>query len=280
MKTNLLFLIAICIIQTSCQAVAPPIVPPSPTKSIPTATFVPTLTAQPAITTDVPITPTSNSNIGDWNGLQYDTDKWTVITYNDTEWTPETYPANTLAPVLTHRSIENCLMYLEEGSGLPGGWAYWEVPVIIGGHVIFDERIFMDETGQEMFIVIAGSYHVDFPHNDDKSDCINDAERVVMTGMAKQCPSGDCGYCPGLPPTNLKIGDMVQLVNPEMALPVTEPGDGNFVGAKTDWYFTVHDYLLQVINGPVCANANAWWQLRNPNGITGWDSDDHFVTQP
>lgn len=280
MRTNLLFIIAMCIIQPACQAVVTPTMLPSPTKIAPTATLVPTLTAQPTAATGTPTTPLANSNVGAWNELQYDTDKWTVITYNDTEWTPQTYPVNTLAPVLAHKSIETCMMFPEEGSGLPGGWAYWEVPVIIGGHVIFDERIFMDETGQEMYIVIAGSYHVNFPHTDDKSDCINDAERVVMTGMEKQCLSGDCGYCPGLPPTNLRIGNMVQLVNPEMALPMTEPGGSNFVGAKMDWYFSVNDYLLQVINGPICANANAWWQLRNPSGITGWDSDDHFVVEP
>jgi hypothetical protein len=218
--------------------------------------------------------------MGNWNELQYETDKWTVITYNDTEWTPQTYPVNTLESILTHKSIENCMMYLEEGHGLPGGWTYREVPVIIGGHVIFDERIFMDENGQELFMVIVGSYHVNFPHSDDKSDCIKDAERVVMTGMGKKCPSGNCGYCPGLPPTNLKIGDMVQLVSPEMALPVTEPGGDNFVGTKNDWYFSDEGYPLQVIAGPVCANENAWWQLRSPNDIIGWDSDDHFVSQP
>ena len=259
---------------------AAPTILPTPTKTIPTSTRVPTVTPQPTATRYVTITPTLNSNLDDWNELQYDTRTWKVITYNDTEWTPQTYPTYTLEPVLTHKFIENCMVYLEEGRDLPGGWTYTEVPVIIGGHVIFDERIFQDGNGQELFMVIVGSYHVDFPQNESKSQCIKDAERVVMTGMGVRCPSGNCGYCRGLPPTNLKIGDLVMLVNPEMDLPVAEPGGNDLVGTRDDWYFNDGGFALEVIDGPVCANEKAWWRLRNPNDITGWDSDDHFIIQP
>jgi hypothetical protein len=235
------------------------------------------MTAQPTVTTSVTITPALDSNLGDWNQLQYDTRKWAVITYNDTEWTPQTYPVYTLEPVLNHKSIENCMIYLEEGRDMPG-WTIREVPVIIGGHEIFDEKIFQDSNGQDHFMVIVGSYHVDFPQGENRSECIKDAERVVMTGMGQRCPSGNCGYCPGLPRTNLKIGDMVQLFNSEMALPVTALGGNQFAGNRSDWYLP--DYSTEVIDGPVCLNDNAWWQLRSPNGITGWDSDDHFIIQP
>ena len=291
METKKLFVIIICAAQIACQYIAAPVVTSSPAKTNPTPTFLPTQTPQPTATISVTITPTLSPNLGYWNELQYDTRKWMILTYNDKEWTPQTYPVHTLEPLLIHNFIEGCLIYLEEGRGLPGGWTYRQVPVIIGGHVIFDERIFLDEKGQELFMVIVGSYHVDFPRNDDKSQCVKDAERVAMTGMRGECPSGNCGYCPGLPRTNLKIEDMVMLVNPQMSLPVTEPGGKEIVGRKNDWYFDEKDFTIeelqqgkhfniQVIDGPVCAGDNAWWQLRNPNGITGWDSDDHFIIQP
>ena len=276
MKTNRWLIIIICVVQTACQMTATQTMQASPATESPIATFLPTLTVQPTATTAVKITSTPNSTMGNWNELQYDTRKWTVITYNDTRWTPQTYPVHTLEPILIHKLIENCIVYLEEGRGT--NLTYKEVPVIIGGHTIFDERIFMDENGQELFMVIVGSYHVDFPQNESKSQCIKDAGRVVMTGMGPNCPSGNCGHCPGLPRTNLKIGDMVRLFNSEMALPVTEPGGNQFVGNGNDWYLS--DYNIEVINGPVCLYDNAWWQLRNLNGITGWDSDDHFVIQP
>lgn len=290
MRTNKLFVIIICVAQTACQFVATPVVISSPTKTNPTPTLLPTQTPQPTAAITLTITPPLNPNLGYWNGLQYDTRKWMILTYNDKEWTPQTYPTYTLEPVLTHKFIENCMIYLEEGRDMPG-LIIREVPVIIGGHIIFDERIFQDGNGQELFMVILGSYHVDFPRNEDKSQCIKDAERVAMTGMRGGCSSGNCGYCPGLPRTNLKIEDMVKLVNPQMSLPVTEPGGHEIVGRKNDWYFDEKDFTMeelqqwkdfniQVIDGPVCAGDNAWWQLRNPTGIIGWDSDDHFIIQP
>ena len=69
-------------------------------------------------------------------------------------------------------------------------------------------------------------------------------------------------------------------MNPEMALPVSEPGSDDFVGAQNDWYFRDGGYFLEVIDGPVCLNDNAWWQLRSPNGILGWESDNHFLIEP
>lgn len=291
MKTNRLFIIIVCAAQTACQFVVMPMATPFTAKPNPTSTLVPTQTSQPTAAISVTITPPLNPSLGYWNELQYDTRKWMILTYNDKEWTPLTYPVHTLEPLLIHNFIENCMIYLEEGRGLPGGWTYREVPVIIGGHVIFDERIFLDEKGQELFMVIIGSYHVDFPRNEDKSQCIKDAERVAMTGMGGECLSGNCGYCPGLPRTNLKIGDMVKLFNPQISLPVTEAGGDEIVGNKNDWYFSDQDFTLEelqqfknynieVTDGPVCASDNAWWQLRNPNGIIGWDSDDHFIIQP
>lgn len=279
MKTHRFLLIIICVMQAACQTVATPTMLPAPTPTAPTRTPLPTITSHPTATASVTITPALPSNLGYWNELQYDTGKWTVLTYNDTEWTPQTYPVYTLEPVLIHNSIENCMIYLQEGRGLPAGWTYEEIPVIIGGHVIFDERIFQSD-GRDQFMVIVGSYHVDFPHNESKSECIKDAERVVMTGMGLRCPSGNCGYCPGLPPTNLKIGDMVMLVSSDMTLPVTEPDSNDPVGMVNDWYFPGEGYPVEVVDGPVCANDNAWWQLRSPNGIPGWDSDDHFLIEP
>jgi len=163
METKKLFVIIICAAQIACQYIAAPVVTSSPAKTNPTPTFLPTQTPQPTATISVTITPTLSPNLGYWNELQYDTRKWMILTYNDKEWTPQTYPVHTLEPLLIHNFIEGCLIYLEEGRGLPGGWTYREVPVIIGGHVIFDERIFLDEKGQELFMVIVGSYHVDFP---------------------------------------------------------------------------------------------------------------------
>ena len=284
MRPNNVLLIIMCAMQTACQYVATPIIPLSPTNADPIFTLAPTQTPPPTATKIETTTPTPNPNLGYWNELQYDTRKWAIMTYNDTEWTPQTYPVSTLEPLLTHNFIENCMIYLEEGRDLPAGWTYKEVPVIIGGHGIFHERIFMDEQDQELFMVIVGSYHIDFPRNEDKSQCIKDAERVAMTGMGLPCPSGFCGPCPGLPRTILKIGDMVKLFNPQMNLPVTEPGGNGPAGSESDWYFpstgSLEDYNIEVIDGPVCKDDDGWWQLKNPNGITGWDSDDHFMIQP
>lgn len=140
-------------------------------------------------------------------------------------------------------------------------------------------------------MVILGTYHVDFPSGEHKSVCTQDAERVAMTAMLGICPSGNCGPCPRLPPTNLKVGYLVKLVNPQMTLPVTEPGGNQPAGSEHDWYFLnddltpeqlqqFQDYTLEVVDGPVCVDDNAWWQLRNPNGIIGWESDTRFLMQP
>lgn len=290
MKINRSILVIACVVQTACQAVATPAIQPSPTKINPTATLAPTATSQPTLAPSPTNTPALDPNLREWNGLYYDIRKWTVITYNATEWTPETYPASQLASVLKHKVIENCMMYVEEGRGMPS-WTYEEVPVRIGGHDIFSKRIFQGSDGKEYFMVIAGTYHLDFPYDENKPDCVKDAERLVMSGWGSVCPSGNCGYCPGLPLTNLKIGDRVKLFNSEMALPVAEPDGNSPAGTKADWYFSAQDftaeelqqfqdYNIEVIDGPVCANDNAWWQLKSPNDIVGWDSDDHFIIQP
>jgi hypothetical protein len=259
----------------------PTVLPASPKPSL-TSTPNPTVTSQPGatVTVGVTVSSTPDSNLGYWSGLQYDVQTWRSITYDDKEWTPETYPLRTLEPLLKHNFIEGCLIYLEEGRDLPAGWTYREVPVIIGGHVIFDERIFSDENGRELFMVIVGSYHVDYPSNESKADCISDAERVTMTTMRGPCSSGNCGYCPGLPATNLKVGDMVKLVDPQMLLPVTEAGGKITVGDKNDWYVSDGNYNLEVVDGPVCQNGNAWWQLKTGSGMLGWESDNHFLIEP
>ena len=281
MKINRLLVVIISIIQVSCQMATPTVLPASP-KPNSTSTLSPTVTSQPRVTATagVTLTATSDSTMGYWNELQYDVHTWSSITYNDTEWTPETYPVRTLAPLLKHNFIEGCMIYLEEGRDLPAGWTYREVPVIIGGHIIFYERIFSDENGQELFMVSAQSYHIDYPPNASKSDCISDAERVTMTTMRGPCSSGNCGYCPGLPATNLKVGDLVKLVDPQMFLPVTEAGGNTPVGGKSDWYASDGSYNLEVMDGPVCQNGNAWWQLKTRSGVLGWESDNHFLIEP
>ena len=279
MKIKRLLVVLISLIQVSCQTATPTVVPASP-KPILIATLNPTATSQPTATVIATLSPPSESNVGYWNELQYDVRTWRNITYNATEWTSETYPNRKLEPLLKHNFIEGCMIYLEEGRDLPATWTYREVPVITGGHVIFDERIFSDENGQELFMVIVGSYHVDYPSNESKSDCIRDAERVIMTTMRGPCTSGNCGYCAGLPFTNLKVGDLVKLVDPQMPLPVTEAGGNITVGDTNDWYVSDGNYNLEVTAGPVCHSGNAWWQLKTRGGVLGWESDNHFLIEP
>lgn len=156
-------------------------------------TFTPTVILTSQITststhTPVPtITPKPGYEM--WQGLQFDTKKWTSIELSESSTIFK--EGIQLAhwhdgPALIHKSIRGCVLSIEPGHGLADEWSYDSGIVMFNGFY-FEKRSFYPVGGQVAFIVYNGEFLVNFPAGGEDA-CIHDVEEVLATYQVINLP--------------------------------------------------------------------------------------------
>lgn len=156
------------------------IIPISSLTSTPTVTLTTQITSAHTQTPVPTIIPKTGYEI--WQGLQFDTKKWTSIELSESstifkEGIQLAHWHN--GPALLHKSIRGCVLSIEPGHGLTDEWSYDSEIVMFEGFY-FGKRSFYPVGGQVAFIVYNGEFLVNFPAGSEDV-CIHDVEEVLAT---------------------------------------------------------------------------------------------------
>ena len=86
---------------------------------------------------------------------------------------------------------------------------------------------------------------------------------LLSLGSGDGADVGD--VCPGAMPSKLRVGDTaIVITEPDPLRVRTYPPDGEQI---TQLY---RDYIVPIVDGPVCANEIVWWRIELQNEQYGW----------
>ncbi len=102
------------------------------------------------------------------------------------------------------------------------------------------------------------------------------AQRYELLSLAAGGSDGTVVNCPDALPTRLRVGDSaIVITDPDPVRARANPPDGEIVD------LLYRDYVMPVVDGPICADGILWWEIELRDGSTAWVAegvgDEYFI---